>query len=180
MKRARSVLLLAVGWVLSGCQRDEQPERTTFYDRKIGPVLHGNCSISPTRSSCHVSDGQGNAFGNLSTESFETLDLRRDLMVDYGPYGVPGLLLKVVPPYKISLSRWDGPPTLITTADHDDRVVPSHSFKFAAALQKAQGCPNPVLIRIEVLGSHGYRPTDKLIAERADQWAFAARHTNLH
>jgi len=68
------------------------------------------------------------------------------------------------------------PATLITTADHDDRVVPSHSFKFAAALQAAQGCSKPVLIRIEVLGSHGYRPTDKLIAERADQWAFAAAH----
>jgi prolyl oligopeptidase len=71
------------------------------------------------------------------------------------------------------------PATLITTADHDDRVVPSHSFKYAAALQAAQGaaptqCANPVLIRVEVAGSHGYRPTDKLIAERADQWAFAA------
>ena len=66
------------------------------------------------------------------------------------------------------------PATLVTTADHDDRVVPSHSFKYAAALQAAQGCDKPVLIRVEVAGSHGYRPTDKLIAERADQWAFAA------
>jgi prolyl oligopeptidase len=66
------------------------------------------------------------------------------------------------------------PATLITTADHDDRVVPSHSFKFAAMLQAAQTCSRPVLIRIEVQGSHGYRPTDKLIAERADEWAFAA------
>jgi prolyl oligopeptidase len=66
------------------------------------------------------------------------------------------------------------PATLVTTADHDDRVVPSHSFKYAAAMQAAQGCGNPVLIRVEVSGSHGYRPTDKLIAERADQWAFAA------
>jgi prolyl oligopeptidase len=71
------------------------------------------------------------------------------------------------------------PATLITTADHDDRVVPSHSFKFAAALQAAQGCDTPVLIRIEVQGSHGYRPTDKLIAERADQWAFAAHHMGM-
>ena len=71
------------------------------------------------------------------------------------------------------------PATLITTADHDDRVVPSHSFKFAAALQAAQGCAKPVLIRVEVQGSHGYRPTDKLIAERADQWAFAAEQTGL-
>ena len=71
------------------------------------------------------------------------------------------------------------PATLITTADHDDRVVPSHSFKFAATLQAAQGCAKPVLIRVEVQGSHGYRPTDKLIAERADEWAFAAAHMGL-
>ena len=71
------------------------------------------------------------------------------------------------------------PATLVTTADHDDRVVPSHSFKFTAALQQAQGCDRPVLIRVEVHGSHGYRPTDRLIAERADQWAFAAAHLGL-
>ena len=65
------------------------------------------------------------------------------------------------------------PATLITTADHDDRVVPSHSFKFAATLQSAQGCNKPALIRVETQGSHGYRPTDKRIAELADEWAFA-------
>ncbi len=66
------------------------------------------------------------------------------------------------------------PATLVTTADHDDRVVPSHSFKFTAAMQQAQSCPRPILIRVETQGSHGYRPTDKRIAELADQWAFAA------
>lgn len=71
------------------------------------------------------------------------------------------------------------PATLVTTADHDDRVVPSHSFKFTAALQAAQGCERPVLIRVETQGSHGYRPTDRLIAERADQWAFAAAHLHV-
>ena len=71
------------------------------------------------------------------------------------------------------------PATLVTTADHDDRVVPSHSFKFTAALQDAQGCDRPALIRVETQGSHGYRPTDKLIAERADQWAFAAEHMGV-
>jgi prolyl oligopeptidase len=65
------------------------------------------------------------------------------------------------------------PATLVTTADHDDRVQPGHSFKFAAALQAAQGCDRPVLIRVETGGSHGYRPTDRLIAEIADQLAFA-------
>ena len=65
------------------------------------------------------------------------------------------------------------PATLVVTADHDDRVVPSHSFKFAAALQAAQGCSRPTLIRVETQGSHGYSPTDKRIAELADEWAFA-------
>jgi prolyl oligopeptidase len=64
------------------------------------------------------------------------------------------------------------PATLATTADHDDRVVPSHSFKFVASMQAAQSCHKPILIRVETLGSHGYRPTDKRIAELADQWAF--------
>ena len=71
------------------------------------------------------------------------------------------------------------PATLVTTADHDDRVVPSHSFKFTAALQVAQGCDRPVLIRVETSGSHGYRPTDKRIAELADQWAFTAAQMNM-
>jgi prolyl oligopeptidase len=71
------------------------------------------------------------------------------------------------------------PATLVTTADHDDRVVPSHSFKFAATLQGAQSCDKPVLIRIETQGSHGYRPTDKRIAELADEWAFALANMKL-
>ncbi len=66
------------------------------------------------------------------------------------------------------------PPTLITTGDHDDRVVPAHSFKFAAALQAAQGGPDPVLIRIETRGGHGAgKPTAMQIEELADQWSFA-------
>jgi prolyl oligopeptidase len=65
------------------------------------------------------------------------------------------------------------PPTLVTTADHDDRVVPGHSFKFAAALQAAQGGPAPVLIRIETKAGHGAgKPTSKIIEEQADRWAF--------
>ena len=65
------------------------------------------------------------------------------------------------------------PATLITTADHDDRVYPAHSFKFAAALQAAQGGPAPILIRIETKAGHGAgKPTAKLIAEAADRLAF--------
>jgi prolyl oligopeptidase len=69
------------------------------------------------------------------------------------------------------------PATLITTADHDDRVVPSHSFKYAAALQAAQGCGRPVLIRVETGGSHNFRSTEKRIAELADEWTFIAQAT---
>ncbi len=71
------------------------------------------------------------------------------------------------------------PATLITTSDHDDRVVPSHSYKFAATLQAAQGCEKPILLRVETMASHGYRPTDKRIAELADQWAFTATNTGM-
>ncbi len=68
------------------------------------------------------------------------------------------------------------PATLITTADHDDRVVPAHSFKFAAALQAAHQGENPVLIRIETKAGHGAgKPTTKVIAELADKFAFLVR-----
>ncbi len=65
------------------------------------------------------------------------------------------------------------PPTLITTGDHDDRVFPAHSFKFAAALQAAQAGPAPTLIRIDTKAGHGLgKPTTKLIEEATDRWAF--------
>jgi prolyl oligopeptidase len=65
------------------------------------------------------------------------------------------------------------PPTLITTADHDDRVVPAHSFKFAAALQWANAGPNPTLIRIETRAGHGGgKPVSKKIEEATDELAF--------
>ncbi len=71
------------------------------------------------------------------------------------------------------------PPTIITTADHDDRVVPSHSYKFTAKLQYNQGCSNPVLIRVATETSHGYMPTDKRIAQTADVWAFEAYNLGI-
>jgi prolyl oligopeptidase len=65
------------------------------------------------------------------------------------------------------------PATLITTADHDDRVVPAHSFKFAATLQANNDGTNPTLIRIETKAGHGSgKPTSKQIEEAADIWSF--------
>ncbi|MBO1436189.1 prolyl oligopeptidase family serine peptidase [Meiothermus sp. CFH 77666] len=72
------------------------------------------------------------------------------------------------------------PATLITTADHDDRVVPAHSFKFAAALQAAQGGEAPVLIRIQIKAGHGLgKPTRMLIEEQADLYAFTLHQMGL-
>ncbi|MGH7665037.1 MAG: prolyl oligopeptidase family serine peptidase [Gemmatimonadaceae bacterium] len=72
------------------------------------------------------------------------------------------------------------PATLITTADHDDRVVPGHSFKFAATLQAAQAGPDPVLIRIETKAGHGAgKPTTKQIEEAADRFAFLAENLGM-
>ena len=65
---------------------------------------------------------------------------------------------------------------MVTTADHDDRVWPGHSFKFAAALQAAQAGPAPVLIRIETKAGHGAgKPTTKVIEDIADRWAFLVK-----
>ncbi len=72
------------------------------------------------------------------------------------------------------------PATLVTTADHDDRVVPAHSFKYAAELQDKQSCDNPVFISIQVKAGHGAgKPTAKVIEEQADKWAFLLYNTGL-
>jgi prolyl oligopeptidase len=72
------------------------------------------------------------------------------------------------------------PAILVTTADTDDRVIPGHSFKYAAALQAADIGDRPHLLRVEARAGHGAgKPTDKVIAETADQWAFIAHWTGL-
>ncbi|TKK70949.1 S9 family peptidase [Ilyomonas limi] len=72
------------------------------------------------------------------------------------------------------------PATMVSTADHDDRVVPAHSFKFGAALQAAQSCDNPVLMNIETKAGHGAgKPTSMIIQEQADKWAFTLYNMGL-
>ena len=72
------------------------------------------------------------------------------------------------------------PATLIVTADHDDRVVPAHSFKFAAALQAAQAGDAPVLIRIETKAGHGAgKPVSKAIEEITDEWSFLVKNLGM-
>jgi len=72
------------------------------------------------------------------------------------------------------------PAVMVTTGDHDDRVVPAHSFKYAAAMQEAQAGPKPVLIRVETRAGHGAgKPTSKRIAEYADMWAFLQKELGM-
>ena len=87
-------------------------------------------------------------------------------------------LIKYSPLHNIK-SAVQYPPTLVTTADHDDRVVPSHSYKFTAEMQHTQAGDHPVLIRVETQTSHGYMPTDKRIVQSADVLAFMAYNLGI-
>ncbi len=101
---------------------------------------------------------------------------------DYGSSEDPEMfpVLRAYSPYHNLKDGTCYPATLVTTADHDDRVVPGHSFKYAARIQEAQGCDNPVLIRIETKAGHGGgKPTAKIIEEVADEWAFLAHHLGM-
>ena len=98
---------------------------------------------------------------------------------DYGSADDPAEFeaIRAYSPYHNLNSGTKYPATLVTTADHDDRVVPGHSFKFAAALQAAQTGPAPILIRVETNAGHGAgKATAKVIAERADMYAFLVRN----
>jgi prolyl oligopeptidase len=100
-------------------------------------------------------------------------------------YGDPGKaedfkILRTYSPYHNIKSGKDYPAIMVMTADTDDRVVPGHSFKYAAALQAASVGNKPHLIRIETRAGHGSgKPTDKIIAEFADAYAFVAKWTGL-
>ena len=85
-------------------------------------------------------------------------------------------VLRSYSPYHNAVPGTCYPPVMVVTSDHDDRVVPAHSFKYAAAMQAAQGCDNPILIRIETRAGHGAgKPTSKRIEEAGDQIVFMLR-----
>jgi hypothetical protein len=108
----------ALPWLLaSACQPDTPDPTSTFYDRKMEPILRSGCATSPSGSSCHLlQDTRGNAFGNVSFESYDSLAKRRDLLLPYGPYAMPDLLLKALPPFQLGVTNWsDEEPTIITT-----------------------------------------------------------------
>ena len=115
------------------------------------------------------------AVGVLDMLRFHQFTIGWGWVPDYGSADIPEdfpVLLAYSPLHNLKPGT-SYPATLITTGDHDDRVVPAHSFKFAAALQAAQAGPAPTLIRIETRAGHGAgKPTAKVIEEAADRWAF--------
>jgi prolyl oligopeptidase len=120
--------------------------------------------------------------GVLDMLRFPSFTIGWGWVSDYGSPDNPDefAVLYSYSPYHNLERGTEYPPTLIITADHDDRVVPAHSFKFAAALQHAQGGEEPVLIRIETRAGHGSgKPVSKLIEEAADELSFLLRSLGL-
>ncbi|MEE9130102.1 MAG: prolyl oligopeptidase family serine peptidase, partial [Phycisphaerales bacterium] len=122
------------------------------------------------------------AVGVMDMLRFDKFTIGWAWVDDYGSSNDPEQFkaLRAYSPYHNLRPSTVYPPTLITTADFDDRVVPGHSFKFAAALQYAQAGDSPVLIRIETRAGHGGgKPTAKRIEEAADLWAFLVKSLDM-
>lgn len=122
------------------------------------------------------------AVGVMDMLRFDKFTAGRYWIDDYGDPSKPNdfKVLRAYSPYHNIRAGTPYPAMLVTTADTDDRVVPGHSFKYAAAIQAAGLGPKPQLIRIETRAGHGSgKPTDKIIAEAADLWAFAGHFTGL-
>ncbi len=121
--------------------------------------------------------------GVMDMLRFHQFTIGRAWTSDYGNPEDPRdfqTLLKYSPLHNIRAGT-QYPPTMVVTADHDDRVVPSHSFKYAAALQNAQEGKAPILIRIETSAGHGAgKPTTKIIEEEADVLAFLRQSLGMN
>jgi prolyl oligopeptidase len=122
------------------------------------------------------------AVGVMDMLRFHKFTAGRFWVDDYGSSDNPEEFKAIYAysPYQNLKEGTSYPPTLVTTADTDDRVVPGHSFKFAARLQEAHKGENPVLIRIETRAGHGSgKPTSKIIEEIADRWAFLVKNLGM-
>jgi prolyl oligopeptidase len=122
------------------------------------------------------------AVGVLDMLRFHKFTIGWGWQSDYGSPDNPEdfkALLAYSPYHNVKKGR-EYPPTLVTTADHDDRVVPAHSYKFVSALQAAQEGKAPILIRVQTKAGHGAgKPLSMQIEEAADVMAFAAHHIGI-
>ena len=122
------------------------------------------------------------AVGVMDMLRFQNFTAGRFWTDDYGSSDNPDefAALYAYSPYHNIKAGTEYPAVLVTTADTDDRVVPGHSFKYAAAIQAAQGGDAPVLIRIETRAGHGAGvPTEKVIEDYTDRWAFLVRNLGM-
>ncbi len=122
------------------------------------------------------------AVGVMDMLRFQEFTAGRFWVDDYGSSNDPREFeaLLAYSPYHNAKAGTKYPAVLVTTADTDDRVVPGHSFKYAAAMQAAQAGDAPVLIRIETRAGHGSgKPTEMIIEEYADRWAFLVRNLGM-
>jgi prolyl oligopeptidase len=122
------------------------------------------------------------AVGVMDMLRFHEFTAGRFWVDDYGSSENPEEFqaLYAYSPYHNAQPGTDYPAILVTTADTDDRVVPGHSFKYAAAMQNAQRGEAPVLIRIETRAGHGAgKPTDMIIRDYADRWAFLLANLDM-
>jgi len=136
-----------------------------------GGLLVGAC-ITQQPDMCKVAFP---AVGVLDMLRYHTFTAGAGWAYDYGTSADSKEMLDYLYHYSPlhNLKEASYPATMITTADHDDRVVPAHSFKFAATMQKSQKGTNPVLIRIETKAGHGAgKSTQQMVQEQADKWSF--------
>ena len=162
--------LIEMGWT--------SPDNLAIEGRSNGGLLVG--AVSNQRPDLFAAGLPG--VGVMDMLRFNQFTAGRFWVSDYGSPQDPAMfdVLYGYSPLHTIPEGEGYPATLITTADTDDRVVPGHSFKFAAALQAADTGDAPTLIRIETSAGHGAgTPVSKLIEETADKWAFIAFHTGL-
>jgi hypothetical protein len=108
------VVAAGIAALAAACSTKE-PTKSTYFERTISPILTTSCVRTNTGAGCHVADARGNALGNLDTASYEGVQKRKDLLVDYGPYGQPAFLLKNVDPFQVEVQSYDGAKAVITT-----------------------------------------------------------------
>jgi hypothetical protein len=109
-----ALLAAAAAFAPTACTT-KQPEESTYFERNIGPILQTSCVRTNTGAGCHVVDAKGNSLGNLDVSSYAGVAKRRDLLVEYGPYGQPAFLIKNVDPFQVQLQTFDGKKVTVST-----------------------------------------------------------------
>ena len=93
----------------------QEPQPSTYYEQTIAPILQTSCVRTNTGAGCHVSDAKGYSLGNLDVSTFGNFNKRRDLLLDYGPYGQPAFLVKNIQSFQVTVQSYDAQSAKITT-----------------------------------------------------------------